>query len=165
MNEPRQPKETLSWGGRSDRPGRRAVDRLISGRVRTTLTTVAVSGLAVTALGLGTASLMHDPSAGRPPESASVPTTPDDDLWGGPDAVARRIHAAHEGALWGGPDAAARRIHAANEGGRWGGPDALGETRVGQDMETDRLARCTQAVRRMALPHNLEAVNRCMIRH
>ena len=42
MNEPRQPKETLSWVGRSDRPGRRAVDRLISGGVRTTLTTVAV---------------------------------------------------------------------------------------------------------------------------
>ena len=39
------------------------------------------------------------------------------------------------------------------------------ETRVGHDMETDRLARCTQAVRGMALPHYLDTVNRCMIRH
>ena len=164
MNEHPQPKETLSRAERSDRRDRRVVVRRPGGSVWTALTTFAVSGVVVTALGLGTAAAMHGVSAGRPQEVPSTTIPPDDSLWGGPDAVGRRIHAARQGTLWGGPDAVGRCIHAANKGGHRGGPDALVETRVGQDMETDRLARCTQAVRRMALPHNLEAVNRCMIR-
>ena len=127
MNEQRQqqPKEMLSWGQQSDRRAQRLVDRLLGGRIRTTLTTFAVSGLAVTGLGLGAAAAMSGGSDAPPHEIHAVVPSPDDGLWGGPDAVGRRIHAAHARELWGGPDAVGRRIHAAHGRELCGGPDAV----------------------------------------
>jgi len=130
MNEQqqRQPKEILSWDRQRDRRAQRVVDRLLGGRIRTTLTTFAVSGLAVTGLGLGAAAAMSGASDAPSHEIHAVVPSPDDGLWGGPDAVGRRLHAAHGRELWGGPDAVGRRIHAAYGRELWGGPD---ESRMG----------------------------------